>query len=79
MDAPVLGHVLIVNNLASGFPRSMADVQALLEAYGSLGFRVHVHTSCDSEVCFQWRELTIPASGGSNKTQTRKYSGKIRA
>ena len=51
MDAPVLGHVLIVNNLASEFPKSMSDVQAVLEAYGSLGFRVHVHTSCDNKVC----------------------------
>ena len=52
MDAPVLGHVLIVNNLVSEFTRSMSDVQAALEAYGSLGFRVHVHISCDKKFWF---------------------------
>ena len=61
MTLPRLGHAIIVNNIASEMPGSIRDVQALKEAYGTVGFDVQVHNDCDAQVriCTNLSEIKI--------------------
>ena len=50
MHRPRLGHAVIVNNVATEQPGSNVDVTALKAAYERVGFDVHVHDNCDTQV-----------------------------
>ena len=50
MHLRLLGHAVIVNNVATEMPGSMHDVRALQRAYETVGFQVHVHTDCTGHV-----------------------------
>ena len=50
MNLPRLGYAVIVNNVASEMAGTMADVEALQEAYETVGFDVQVHTNCNAQV-----------------------------
>ena len=56
MDMPRLGHAVIVNNVATEFPGSMADVEALHNVYHQMGLEVRVHKDCDQNVS----DVTLP-------------------
>ena len=43
MGLPKLGHAIIINNIAAEMPQSKDDVEALKEAYKTVGFDVQVH------------------------------------
>ena len=50
MTLPRLGHAVIVNNIASELPGSKVDVEALKDAYETVGFDVQVHEDCSAQV-----------------------------
>ena len=52
MNLPRLGHAIIVNNIASEMPGSLRDVDALKEAYETVGFDVQVHNDCGEKVLY---------------------------
>ena len=56
MDMPRLGHAVIVNNVATEFPGSMADVEALHNVYHQMGLEVQVYKDCDQNVS----DVTLP-------------------
>ena len=45
-----LGHAVILNNIASELPGSRLDVEALKNAYETVGFDVQVHEDCSAQV-----------------------------
>ena len=51
MTLPSLGHAVIVNNIASELPGSKVDVEALKDAYETVGFDVQVHDDFSAQVC----------------------------
>ena len=50
MDLPKLGHAVIINNIAHEMPGSKVDVEALKEAYQTVGFEVQIHENCTAQV-----------------------------
>ena len=50
MNLPKLGHAVIVNNIAHEMPGSKVDVEALKEAYQTVGFQVQIHENCTAQV-----------------------------
>ena len=50
MSLPRLGHAVIVNNIASELPGSKVDVEALRDAYDTVGFDVQVHEDYSAQV-----------------------------
>ena len=50
MNLPKLGHAVIVNNVSKEIPGSNTDVAALKTAFDMVGFEVHVHSNCNSQV-----------------------------
>ena len=50
MSLSRLGVALIVNNISKKRPGSKKDVEALKEAYETVGFEVIVHEDCDINV-----------------------------
>ena len=51
MDKEKLGHAIIVNNIATEFPGSKKDVEALKEAYEEVGYEVQVKEDCTGKAC----------------------------
>ena len=50
MNLPKLGHAVIINNIANEMPGSNEDVNALKEAYQTVGFDVQVHENLTEQV-----------------------------
>ena len=50
MDLPKLGHAVIINNIAHEMPGSIVDVEALKDAYTTVGFDVQIHENCSAQV-----------------------------
>ena len=50
MTLPRLGHAVIVKNITSELPGSKVDVEALRDAYDTVGFEVQVHEDCSIQV-----------------------------
>ena len=50
MNLPKLGHAVIINNIASEMPGSKVDLEALKEAYVTIGFNVQIHSDCTAQV-----------------------------
>ncbi len=46
-----MGYAVIINNVASEFPGTEADVAALQETYETMGFTVRVESDCHGQVC----------------------------
>ena len=46
----MLGHCVIINNLANECPGSMNDVEALKKVYEMMKFRVTIYQNCDDRV-----------------------------
>ena len=59
MGKPDLGHALIINNVASEFPQSERDVQALRAAYQLVGFKVIVFNDRNEQVSLHQMALNI--------------------
>ena len=59
MDKPDLGYALIINNVASEFPQSERDVEALRAAYKMVGFKVIVFNDCNEQVSLRQMALNI--------------------
>ena len=59
MGKPDLGHALIINNVASEFPQSERDVEALRAAYQLVGFKVIVFNDCNEQVSLHQMALNI--------------------
>ena len=57
MALPKLGHAVIINNIASEMPGSNEDVNALKEAYQTVGFEVQVHENCSAQVLLKFHLL----------------------
>ena len=50
MNLPKLGHAVIINNIAREMSGSKVDVEALKEAYQTVGFEVQIHENCTAQV-----------------------------
>ncbi len=50
MDAPELGHAVIVNNVARDFPGSFKDVEVMGRAFERMGLEVDEHTNLSQKV-----------------------------
>ena len=59
MGKPDLGHALIINNVASEFPQSERDVEALRAAYQLVGFKVIVFNDRNEQVSLRQMALNI--------------------
>ena len=46
----MLGHAVIINNVADEFPGSKNETAKLAEVYTKMNFQVHVHENCTGEV-----------------------------
>ena len=50
MYLPRMGQAIIINNVATEMPGSLADVEALQAAYKDVGFDVYSYCDCIIEV-----------------------------
>ncbi len=50
MDQPKLGVAYIINNVAMEMPFTNVDVESLENTFSDMGFQVHVHEDCNTEV-----------------------------
>ena len=46
LDLPRFGDAVIINNVATEFPGSMVDVEALRDVFHQMGLDVQVHKDC---------------------------------
>ena len=46
----MLGRCVIINNVATEYPGSKKDVEAVEKVYGDMKFRVTVKENCDARV-----------------------------
>ncbi len=68
MDAPELGHAVIVNNVAEEFAGSFRDVEKMTLALERMGLDVDTNTNCNKKVSQENRDL-----GLSFATNCAKY------
>ncbi len=45
-----MGHAIVINNVATQYPGSRKDTDALVEAYKTMNFEVHLYENCDDSV-----------------------------
>ncbi len=50
INPEMLGHCFIINNVATEYPGSLKDVEALQTVYEQMKFRVTVYKNCDDRV-----------------------------
>ncbi len=49
----MLGHCVIINNVATEYPGSKKDVQTIKNIYEMMRFKVTIHEDCNDKVIFQ--------------------------
>ncbi len=68
MTAKKMGQAVIINNVASEYPGTRVDAEALEEAFETIGFSVGVYSDCHKQVGTSLQLFGVSQSGAGSQS-----------